>query len=346
MPFATPNTPLIPQTTPLSTRGALRAPIHNPYDKFSQSEFDAWIGDITGALRCALGQQEAPAKPSDAVSQLGDVSIFDEDVVEDSFAEVKARRAAKGKQRATDDDIEEHEEEDEVESSIIAQGSEDEAEEDEEELEYEEAVPSWHMGRQSWEDSVDELSGEEGEAEEDEEDPATTVTNEPIEISSDEDEDHAPLHSRTQGSPDELLRVSHQQDIRDSYETDDGEESDEASPDGEDPSDGDAADLQDGEWASCHFCSLTKARADFVPSDEESDGEEPPIDLPDNCYGPRTYAEDFYSGRGVVDATSDAHVLSNESGAECTDTNQADEGIIDVDTDDDEDEGERLPTSS
>ncbi|KAF7321578.1 hypothetical protein MKEN_00678800 [Mycena kentingensis (nom. inval.)] len=32
-----------------------RAPIVNPYEKFTQPQFDAWVGDITGALRDALG---------------------------------------------------------------------------------------------------------------------------------------------------------------------------------------------------------------------------------------------------------------------------------------------------
>ncbi|EEB89657.1 hypothetical protein MPER_12224, partial [Moniliophthora perniciosa FA553] len=37
---------------------AARPPIHNPYDKFTQVEFDAWIGGITGALRKALGHED------------------------------------------------------------------------------------------------------------------------------------------------------------------------------------------------------------------------------------------------------------------------------------------------
>ncbi|KAJ7502943.1 hypothetical protein B0H11DRAFT_611529 [Mycena galericulata] len=41
-----------------------KAPIVNPYEKFTQPQFDAWIGDITGALRGALGYRaETPPKP-------------------------------------------------------------------------------------------------------------------------------------------------------------------------------------------------------------------------------------------------------------------------------------------
>lgn len=35
-----------------------RAPMLNPYDKFTQPQFDAWIGDITGSLRRALGYEQ------------------------------------------------------------------------------------------------------------------------------------------------------------------------------------------------------------------------------------------------------------------------------------------------
>ncbi|KAG7091085.1 hypothetical protein E1B28_010141 [Marasmius oreades] len=52
-----PHLPTIsdPSTTCQKT---LRPPIHNPYDKFSQSDFDAWIGGITTTLRQALGHED------------------------------------------------------------------------------------------------------------------------------------------------------------------------------------------------------------------------------------------------------------------------------------------------
>jgi hypothetical protein len=55
-PYSTPSFPAAPRPTPTSNR-AQKAPIYNPYDKFTQNEFDTWIGGITGALRRALGQE-------------------------------------------------------------------------------------------------------------------------------------------------------------------------------------------------------------------------------------------------------------------------------------------------
>ena len=96
--------PLVPNSTPqLPTR----PPIHNPYDKFTQPQFDEWIGDITGALRKALGQEEEAPTSQAAQTREEDahtVSDTDEDNVEDSFAEWKAIRAKeKGKMRATEE---------------------------------------------------------------------------------------------------------------------------------------------------------------------------------------------------------------------------------------------------
>src|SRR5712675_1364832 len=53
-----------PNSTPpaktAQTRVSLRPPIFNPYDRFTQPEFDAWIGDITGALKRALDHEAQP----------------------------------------------------------------------------------------------------------------------------------------------------------------------------------------------------------------------------------------------------------------------------------------------
>lgn len=93
----------------------LRRPIYNPYDRFTQPEFDAWIGDITGALRRALGQttDEPPhvnSSANDPYSSRMDENgpdkerddLDDNSEVEDSFAEVKARRSDKGKGKERD----------------------------------------------------------------------------------------------------------------------------------------------------------------------------------------------------------------------------------------------------
>ncbi|KAI0041346.1 hypothetical protein FA95DRAFT_708482 [Auriscalpium vulgare] len=123
-----PFLPSAPNTTPAvaaSGRRAQRAPIYNPYDKFTAPEFDAWIGDITSALRRALGheteepEQDRPEVTSASASTERDASdprdvagteAADTDegseeesfVVEDSFAHIASRRAkakAKGKGR-------------------------------------------------------------------------------------------------------------------------------------------------------------------------------------------------------------------------------------------------------
>ncbi|KAF8891774.1 hypothetical protein BD779DRAFT_147732 [Infundibulicybe gibba] len=100
--FAFPNAP---HPTPASTTYTLRPPkppIHNPYDKFPQSEFDAWIGGITGALRKALGQEPERAEtPNREVTRDNSIDQ-DESFVDDSFAEIKARRQDKGKEKESE----------------------------------------------------------------------------------------------------------------------------------------------------------------------------------------------------------------------------------------------------
>lgn len=115
--FATPRYPRAPNTTPTSGRlqRVPRAPINNPYDQFTKSDFDAFINDITSKLKSALGHGdplEAKLKACETPQPYvnGHAGEENEDeFVDDSFAEVKARRLAKGKQRATE--FEEQEEE-------------------------------------------------------------------------------------------------------------------------------------------------------------------------------------------------------------------------------------------
>lgn len=104
-----------PYGTPITASACLhpkhkasRAPLVNPYEKFTQSEFDAWIGDMTNTLRCALGYEQgeqiarSPEKNDDTNGHIPDYrpvefSDGDEDP-NDSFAQIKSRRA-KGKAR-------------------------------------------------------------------------------------------------------------------------------------------------------------------------------------------------------------------------------------------------------
>jgi len=114
-----------PLSTPTAkaakTRASLRPPIFNPYDRFTQPEFDAWIGDITSALKRALDHEAEPAVDSPsrhsgswntiparlggnlgaegrAQSPVPSEVHGEESVFEDSFAQIASRRA-KGKAR-------------------------------------------------------------------------------------------------------------------------------------------------------------------------------------------------------------------------------------------------------
>ncbi|KAL0955769.1 hypothetical protein HGRIS_001984 [Hohenbuehelia grisea] len=115
-PHPTPFSASAYATTTMSGVKHSKAPIYNPFDKFTQPEFDDWIGGITSALRHALGQADESAEQSETLpNERDDASVSthhereegslasDEsegDYVEDSFAEIKARRAvSKGKAR-------------------------------------------------------------------------------------------------------------------------------------------------------------------------------------------------------------------------------------------------------
>ena len=105
-----PAYPRVPNSTPqLSASASIRPPIHNPYDKFTQPQFDEWIGGITSALKRALGQEEEEPPTSRQTTPREEdahpASDADEDNVEDSLAEWKAMRTKeKGKMRATEDE--------------------------------------------------------------------------------------------------------------------------------------------------------------------------------------------------------------------------------------------------
>lgn len=193
-----------PPPTAASIRAAFKPPIYNPYDKFTKAEFDAWIGDITGALRRALGEEGPAGQTSKRdISEEND-DYEEEDIVEDSFAEIKARRAAKGKQRATEADEDEFDDQ-EVEASIMVNlsGSDDDEEEEEEEEEDEEEEEEsegeeepfegssrrngWAYGDENEQWSQDE---NEGSLESDLGEPSGNLE-EPIEISDDEEEEVA-----------------------------------------------------------------------------------------------------------------------------------------------------------
>ncbi|KAI0365580.1 hypothetical protein BV20DRAFT_972968 [Pilatotrama ljubarskyi] len=172
-PYRTPRYPGAPNPTPRSTQKVLRPPIHNPYDKFTQPEFDAWINDITGALKRALGRDDA-SLPEERVAS----HVVEEEVVEDSFAEVKARRLAKGKERARDEDFE-----------VEETQPQESAEEDD-----------------GWGEPYDgeEYSGEDAEESEEEAPRVFRATEaEVIDLLSDDDEDGDAIDEDTQASEEE-----------------------------------------------------------------------------------------------------------------------------------------------
>jgi hypothetical protein len=107
-----PRYPGVPNHTPRSS--ASRKPIHNPYDKFTQPQFDEWISGITRALRKALGEEDEAEPSSGRMDGLeygtssggshGEDGDDLDDAVEDSFADLKARREkVLGKMRAVED---------------------------------------------------------------------------------------------------------------------------------------------------------------------------------------------------------------------------------------------------
>ena len=109
-----------PTTQATRARASLRQPVFNPYDRFTQPEFDAWIGDITSALKSALSHDaeaevDSPSLRSSSWNTIPDkiggslsaerraqsLALSEgcdgESALEDSFAHIASR--AKGKAR-------------------------------------------------------------------------------------------------------------------------------------------------------------------------------------------------------------------------------------------------------
>jgi len=110
MPKAPHPTPSSVAKVNVSATKTLRHPIQNPYEKFTQPEFDAWIGGITIALKRALGEEPEPrAQETEVDPSYNPYSRFlppevesDDEGINDSFAEIKARRAVNKKGKARD----------------------------------------------------------------------------------------------------------------------------------------------------------------------------------------------------------------------------------------------------
>jgi hypothetical protein len=81
--YSTPRQPLssiVSRYTPSSSaiKKVGRAPILNPYDKFTRPEFDEFIDDITGALRQALGYEASPRVEPVQITESDRVSARDD----------------------------------------------------------------------------------------------------------------------------------------------------------------------------------------------------------------------------------------------------------------------------
>ncbi|KAI9508552.1 hypothetical protein F5148DRAFT_1375778 [Russula earlei] len=60
IPLRSPSSKFTATAKAAQARVSLRSPLVNPYDRFTQPEFDAWIGDITSALKRALDPEIEP----------------------------------------------------------------------------------------------------------------------------------------------------------------------------------------------------------------------------------------------------------------------------------------------
>ncbi|KZT01461.1 uncharacterized protein LAESUDRAFT_477909 [Laetiporus sulphureus 93-53] len=314
-PFSTPNH-LYPT---LASSTVPRAPVINPFDKFPQSDFDAWIGDITGALKRVLGyevpeKEHAPA-PAQAQAQAQDQTIEsdrEDDVVEDSLAEIKARREAKGKQRATTPGDAEQpivigsDSEYEHASNILALEHESEDYEDEDEVhEEEEGQPESDEDEQA-NDSAGEvnelLSDNEGESE-DEELAAQAETK----ASGIYDEDAGDEEEASEGGSDEIaLATEHKP------ESEAGVGYSHAHYGNHDEKMTVDFDMEEDEKDDDYLEEENEQAEEFPPAAETV---AQPVSLPDLWDGPRMFAEDLYSGGDVVldsSAERNPHVLPPE----------------------------------
>ncbi|KAJ3506665.1 hypothetical protein NLJ89_g6745 [Agrocybe chaxingu] len=379
----TPRLPAPPHSTPISASAYIsptpkipRAPIQNPYEKLTQPEFEAFIGDITGALRRALGQvdpdektQHLPgerAEPitSDTLPKYGQIDLndYEDEPANDSFAEIKARRVGKGKARdpregpglgkgdrvqpieiVSSDEEEEEEvklaigdetnlsDEDDEEEVISEDAEEEDYGEDEDEDEY-----LWERGQSSTQPLPSPRKRSRPQYEEDEEEEEAEEyeeyydEGEPEEEYEEEDPRPAQRHSKRAASPEVIDILSDgEEDVRDqqvreqSYE--EGEKDEYAEFSEEDERETGQIDRDRPNHIRGSRDELFDEEHDEEQAEERKDGQgvlddddeiqetqpeeadtsfpprsilsqQRPVEIHDPWSGPRTYAEDFYSG--------------------------------------------------
>ena len=352
-PYATPRYPGAPFPTPTSqgtSRKVPRAPIVNPFEQFPESEFQSWIGDITGAIKTALGRDDPGARTARPLERVE----REEESVEDSFADIMARRAAKGKARAVEvgdeeqpiviESDEEAEESEEVLRTIVAEDDDEELVPEERgeapEAEEEVQIPvhdNANEGAEEEESSDQSGSEDEEEDAEDEEEAPAPVAHSPEVIdllSDDEDEDEAPAQQtqHEENAEDEegseagseeayaAAVAKLEQRLYAPYE-DEEDELDEDEDDGEDEDEEAGAVAEQPAPAVPE--TLTTSYMGFAEEDAEQDasgvvGQDQPereVDIADPWEGPNTFAEDYYSGGDFLAearSAADPHVLPNE----------------------------------
>ncbi|CAL1711329.1 unnamed protein product [Somion occarium] len=295
---------------PVPTPASLRAPIYNPYDKFTATQFNAWIGDLTSQLKRALGREEPPPATEHAEEQPapGDVSTYEDGAAEDSFAEVKARRAAKGKERAQDY------EEEVSEVSGEDYGSEEEEYEEEQQqqqrLGWSEA--RWDHANGDGPGPYDQDAGSEEEGSDIMEETGVHEA-EVIEILSDEEEPEprAPVRPVPQGLENEDEGEGEGYD--EEYEEDELRSSPPRPPIDQDL----GYRIQRGEVEDEYEEDEVEGEVEDLepPQGKPGEGE---VEIPDAWQGPSTYAEDFYSGGDLPPNASQVgsiHLLPTEADA-------------------------------
>ncbi|KAG6857201.1 hypothetical protein H0H87_008267 [Tephrocybe sp. NHM501043] len=348
----------------LSTPKLPKAPQHNPYDKFTQPEFDAWIGGITGALKRALGQEDEDVfLPEENFNQRDALYSSDEEVerlvepdeqssdedLEDSF--LHTRRVSKGKARdpregpgfgkgglnepivigseseeeeneeSEDDDVsEEWDETSQSEEEVNSESGSNEAEssvharirhaqsatvltkqKDEHEDEEEEFEEDIELSGENGEDDYDVqqpsspilvASDEEGDVDENPPQIYVLEDEEPVEELSDED-DTTPQYTFDRiGPPRRLANLEIR--VLSEEEADDVEEVEEQNIQ---PLDNDTCGKPLLAFAKTALLTvLCLLHPAFPPRASETEH----VEIRDPWSGPKTYAEDYYSGGVLV----------------------------------------------
>ncbi|KAI0317141.1 hypothetical protein OF83DRAFT_1123008 [Amylostereum chailletii] len=315
-----PTIPAVPNPTPttslVSRHASLRAPIYNPYDKFTQPQFDAWIGDITGALKRALGREEELERSPQEGERVADAlmrahhaveadssyleplsrhdngnedSGNDEDpsIMKDSFAHVKSRRA-KGKARdprdgpglgGKDQPIELLSDSESDQSASVdleeewqEDSEEEESEEDYDEDEYEDSDEGTDQYAPGGSGShAIELISDDDEAEDADSGGPHLDEQDDDDVDQGEDEEGGVQH--------EIIELDEDDDVQSS------------DYDQRDRSHSHQRDLLEPAQTLLGLASGPDERD--LEDYNEDDGI---LELPDPWEGPRTYAEDFYSG--------------------------------------------------